>query len=325
MEYSNNSNEGVTHAGAPVRPVTPEKTTKTEKNDEKGCFSTILEWVSLLVAFPLFLFFSNILPNPDWFLNMDRILLFIATAAAVYYIADTFVIITTLGLVIGIGYLTYGSITSGNHYGWSNAVFDYVSIVHSLKNNNNQVDYIIIDLVNSGIKKKIKDACDYDNPDVRSYALQLINENPEFKEAADEFYQYREFIHACAIKKTIKERWHYVDDPADREIFQKASQTIKAMSGDCDDHSILLASLVKSVGGVTRIVLTNDHAYPEIRIPRSSLDDINYLIYKLFKTREDHLSYHQEGNYIWLNMDYTGQYPGCKFLEGKKHVSIVNI
>ena len=324
MEYSNNLNEGATNTDTPVKPATPKKTTETESDDEEGCFSTILEWVSLLVAFPLFLFLSNILPNPDWFLNIDRILLFIATVAVVYYIANTFVIITTLGLAVGICYLTYGSIASGDHYGWSNAVFDYVSIVHSLKNNNNQVDYIV-GIANNGTKKKIKDACDYYNPEVRDYALQLINENPEFKEAADKYYHYREFVHACAMKKAIKERWHYVDDPVDREIFQKASQTIKTMSGDCDDHSILLASLVKSIGGVTRIVLTEDHAYPEIRMPNNSLDDINILIDILFKTGWKSLDYHQEGDYIWLNMDYTGKYPGCNFLEGRKHVSIIYI
>ena len=66
-----------------------------EDNDEEGCFSDILELVSLLVAFPLFLYLSNILPNPDWVFNLDRILLFAVTFAVVYLIANTFVIITT--------------------------------------------------------------------------------------------------------------------------------------------------------------------------------------------------------------------------------------
>ncbi|MBQ2575094.1 MAG: hypothetical protein II575_12795, partial [Bacteroidales bacterium] len=42
--------------------------------DDNTIFDTIIKYVSVLVTLPLFLLLSKILPDPDWVINLDRIL-----------------------------------------------------------------------------------------------------------------------------------------------------------------------------------------------------------------------------------------------------------
>ena len=86
-----------------------------------------------------------------------------------------------------------------------------------------------------------------------------------------------------------------------------------------DDHSILMAAAVKSIGGIPRLVYTNGHIYPELLIGnKKDLDHISKLIHeKLFPKESNRrtIHYHQDedGN-IWVNLDYTAGYPGGKFM-----------
>ena len=53
------------------------------------------------------------------------------------------------------------------------------------------------------------------------------------------------------------------------------------LSGDCDDHSILMAACIRAIGGTPRLIHTKGHIYPEIYIgKKSDLEAINYLIKK---------------------------------------------
>ena len=163
---------------------------------------------------------------------------------------------------------------------------------------------------------------------MRNAALKIIKDDPLFSCYANGYYDYKVFIQACAICKRVNEEWNYVNDPKGEEYFAKASESIGHLSGDCDDHAVLLASLIRAIGGKTRIVLAPCHAYPEIRVDKRDWDDIQYLIKKVLFEREAAkvpLDYHLEGDYIWLNMDYTGGYPGAQFLNGAKKVSVINI
>ena len=36
------------------------------------------------------------------------------------------------------------------------------------------------------------------------------------------------------------------------------------LRGDCDDYAVLLAALIKDIGGSPRIVVTHNHAYAEV-------------------------------------------------------------
>ncbi|MBQ2352155.1 MAG: hypothetical protein II394_08080, partial [Bacteroidales bacterium] len=150
--------------------------------------------------------------------------------------------------------------------------------------------------------------------------------NDKFKEEADLHYKYRTFIQSCAVCKYVNEKWNEVSDPKDEEYFAKASETIKHFQGDNDDYAIVLASLIKAIGGETRIVWTNGYAYPEIKIDRTSWNDVSYLIKNvLYKNLGIDLLYHNiSGDDIWLSMDNTGPYPGTELVnKNPKDVFII--
>lgn len=66
----------------------------------------------------------------------------------------------------------------------------------------------------------------------------------------------------------VRRQWKYVNDPAGREYFATATESINnGYVGDCDDFAITLMSMVTAIGGKARIVLMDGpgggHAYAE--------------------------------------------------------------
>jgi hypothetical protein len=82
----------------------------------------------------------------------------------------------------------------------------------------------------------------------------------------------------CAIYSDLKDDWHYVPDPRGMDYFSYANASLKVGeksncigAGDCDDFAILMAALVESIRGTTRIILarnntTGGHAFTEVYI-----------------------------------------------------------
>jgi transglutaminase-like putative cysteine protease len=58
------------------------------------------------------------------------------------------------------------------------------------------------------------------------------------------YSDYRTLIQCFAVFKEINSRWNYVSDPKTETILQP--QTLSYFSGDCDDHSILMAASVRA-------------------------------------------------------------------------------
>jgi len=53
----------------------------------------------------------------------------------------------------------------------------------------------------------------------------------------------------------------YLSDPRGMDLWATPEQTIKAIAGDCDDKTILLSSLIESIGGTSRIYALDDHLF----------------------------------------------------------------
>ena len=120
------------------------------------------------------------------------------------------------------------------------------------------------------------------------------------------------------LKKSTS-RWNYVSDPKAHDYIATATESLLYFSGDCDDHSILMAASIKSIGGTPRLIHTTGHIYPEILIgTEADLEKVNYLIKNILFPKESanqKLHYHvDERGQIWMNLDYTAQYPGGPFL-----------
>ena len=80
-----------------------------------------------------------------------------------------------------------------------------------------------------------------------------------------------------------------------------------------------MAACIRAIGGTPRLIHTKGHIYPEILIGTpTELEKVNYLIKnELFVDESDghQLHYHiDERGQVWLNLDYTANYPGGPFL-----------
>lgn len=97
------------------------------------------------------------------------------------------------------------------------------------------------------------------NASVRQLAMMLVRSVPE-KDFAGEL---------AALLKFVQQRLRYVKDITGVETLQSPVRTLELGQGDCDDKSILFASLAESLGHKTRFVAVGEmpgtytHVYVE--------------------------------------------------------------
>lgn len=270
--------------------------------------------LNILISVPLFIITHENLIEINWAFNLDRILLFILIVVATQLILRLLRTVIIICIVIYILVLVYGTVL-GN-YGFESVYEDYDSMIYTMSNNPNPQDIIISKLLPFPNKSKILRAIEYKNPKVRNFAVMAVNKH--FKNIKG-YSDYRTIIQCFAVFKEINSRWNYVSDPKDGDYIATASESLEFLSGDCDDHSILMAACVRAIGGTPRLIHTKGHIYPEILIGNmNDLETVNFLIKNKLFVKESHgkqLHYHiDERNQIWLNLDYTAKYPGGPFM-----------
>jgi len=190
-------------------------------------------------------------------------------------------------------------------------------MMYAMSENPNPQDLIISKLLPFPNKYKILNAIEYKNPKVRSFALMATNKH--FRDVKEYKNEYFTLIQCFAVFKEINSQWNYVSDPKGSDYIATATESLEYLSGDCDDHSILMAACIRSIGGTPRLIHTKGHIYPEIYIgKKSDLEAINYLIKKVLfpkESKDKTLHYHiDERGDIWLNLDYTAKFPGGPFM-----------
>ncbi|OUD34800.1 transglutaminase [Flavobacterium sp. FPG59] len=270
--------------------------------------------LNVLIAIPLFIILHQNLINPNWFLNIDRVVIFIVMVVVIQLILRLLRTIIILCIFVYLLALIYGS-TIGN-YGFNSVYDDYNTMLYTMSDNPYPQDIIIAKLLPFPNKSKIVNAIEYQNPKIRNFAIMATNEH--FK-GIKGYSDYRTIIQCFAVFKEINSRWNYVSDPKARDYIATASESLLYFSGDCDDHSILMAASIKSIGGTPRLIHTTGHIYPEILIGNEAdLEKVNFLIKNILFPKEStnqKLHYHvDERGQIWMNLDYTAQYPGGPFL-----------
>ncbi len=270
--------------------------------------------LNILIAVPLFIIVHQNIIEFNWFFNLDRIILFVFIVVAIQLILRLLRTIIIVCIVAYLLFLFYGS-AFGN-YSFNSVFEDYNSIVYTMSDNPNPQDIIIAKLLPFPNKSKILSAIEYENPKVRNFAIMATSKN--FKSIRG-FSDYRTIIQCFAVFKEINNRWNYVSDPKDGDYIATASESLAYFSGDCDDHSILMASCVRAIGGTPRLIHTKGHIYPEILIGSlQDLETVNYLIKNVLFEKESYkkqLHYHiDERNQVWMNLDYTAKYPGGPFM-----------
>ncbi len=270
--------------------------------------------LNVLIAIPVFIIIHQNTIDPNWYYQIDRILLFIVIVGVIQLILRILKTIIIICLAAYLIALIFGSFSGS--YGFESIFEDYRYMVYSMSDNPNPQDIILSKLLPFPNKYKILNAIEYENPKVRNFALMATTK--DFKDLRG-YAKYRTVIQCFAVFKEINSRWNYVSDPKGREYIATATESLLYFSGDCDDHSILMASSVKAIGGTPRLIHTGGHIYPELLIGnKTDLEIINYLIKKVLFVEESKgktIHYHiDERGQIWLNMDYTASYPGGPFM-----------
>ena len=276
--------------------------------------TVVIFLLNILIAIPVFIIAHQNLINPEWWLHLDRILLFLIILVFIQLILRLLKTVIIICIFLYLIALVWGTLFGG--YGFNAVYEDYRSMVYTMADDPNPQDIIISKLLPFPNKGKIIDAVNFDNPKVRNFALMATTKH--FTNVKG-FREYRQIIQCFAVFTEVRNRWNYVNDPKGKEYIAYASESLQHFSGDCDDHAILMSALIRAVGGTPRIIHTGGHLYPEMLIGnKSDLENINYLIKEvLFKeeSRGKEVHYHiDERGQIWLNLDYTAKYPGGPFM-----------
>ncbi len=276
--------------------------------------NVIIFALNILIAIPVFIIIHQNLIDPNWYFQLDRILLFILILVLIQLVLRLMrtIIIICIGLYMLA--LVFGSLSG--KYGFKSVFEDYRYMVYAMNDSPNPQDMIISKLLPFPNKTKIINAVEFENPRVRDFAVMATTK--EFKDVRG-YSNYRTIIQCFAVFKEINSRWNYVSDPKGKDYIAKATESLRYLSGDCDDHSILMAACIKSIGGTPRLIHTGGHIYPEILIGnKNDLETVNYLIKKVLFVKEskgNKIHYHiDERGQIWLNLDYTATYPGGPFM-----------
>ncbi|OPY53985.1 MAG: PKD domain protein [Methanosaeta sp. PtaU1.Bin112] len=123
----------------------------------------------------------------------------------------------------------------------------------------------------------------------------------------------------CSIYEYMVGNWSYKRDQRGIEVLQYSNKSLEkgegrySGQGDCDDFAILLASLIESIGGTSRIILAygpyGGHAYTEVYLGAfsgSECDVERMLRWLKKKYNVQEINYHTDldtGD-VWLNLDW---------------------
>jgi hypothetical protein len=274
----------------------------------------IIMLLSLLITIPIFIILHQNLRDLNWSFNLDRVIIFILVFATIFFLLMLLRTIIILCVAVYLLILFYGTVI-GN-YGFSEISEDYNSMIYTMSDNPFPQDIIVAKLLPFPNKSKIVNAIEYQNPKVRNFAIMATTKH--FKGIRG-YSDYRTTIQCFAVFKEINSRWNYVNDPKEGDYIATASESLEYFSGDCDDHSILMAAAIRSIGGTPRLIHTKGHIYPEILIGSLiDLEKVNYLIKNVLFVKESNgkkIHYHiDERGQVWMNLDYTAKYPGGPFL-----------
>lgn len=165
--------------------------------------------------------------------------------------------------------------------------------------------------------KGIKHQIIFNDSAIRSFA---VKESTAY--FADKYGKYGPTARYLSLFKYINNHFHYVPDPKKSEYYATPLETIEnGIAGDCDDHTILMISALGAIGAKTRMVLTENHVYPELYCAnKTEFLQLKSAIMELFqKDRPQGLFYREENDSYWINLDYSAPYPGGPYANNKAY------
>ncbi|MHA4847052.1 transglutaminase domain-containing protein [Flavitalea antarctica] len=248
--------------------------------------------------------------------NLDLIISLLLAALFTWLVLRIFRFLLIPAVVFLLVVVFYNQFTNG--YGFKSMINDYRSMVENNWGNNDKKEKNLVvsasffDGPLTKTVKSLQSKVDYKDSLVRNFAVQhsLLY--------FDEYHmKYGAMVRLLSLFKHINSNFKYVSDSERDEYFATPRETIlNGMGGDCDDHTLLMVSCLKAIGGHVRMVLTEGHLYPELLAgDKKSFERMQQAIVYLFGNEAiDNMYYHEQNGQYWLNLDYSAKYPGGPYV-----------
>lgn len=280
----------------------------------------LLVLVGVLTVLPLAPLINRYIPPlliGDW--NLDLTLSIALAAATTWLVLRLFRFLLVPAVALFILVMLYNQLTNG--YGFGRIMSDYKTMVENNwgRKGQKETNLVLTPTIFEGpltkTVKALQSKVDSKDSMVRNFAVQ------HSLDYFDEYHtKYGPIVRQLSLFKYINAHFRYVADSERDEYFATARETIQnGMGGDCDDHSILMVSALKAIGGHCRMILTEGHLYPELYCgDEKSFERMQQAIIHLFGDQAiDNIFYHEQNGQYWVNLDYTAKYPGGPYLSEK--------
>jgi hypothetical protein len=116
-------------------------------------------------------------------------------------------------------------------------------------------------------------------------------------------------LQVCQAYEWVRTNVAYVAETGD--YWQSANETLNSLSGDCEDHAILIASIIKGLGGNARVNIIDGHAFSTVFVASNSseLQAVEESIESYYWAPSGSLriNYLIDDFGYWMVMDTTGE------------------
>ena len=276
--------------------------------------------VGVLTILPLAPLINRFIPPlmiGTW--NMDLLLSIILASVFTFTIIRVFHFLLLPALILFVGVILYNQFH--NNYGFGRMINDYQSMVRNNwgKKEEKRADLVLTPSFFDGpltrTVRRIDSKIDHKDSVVRNFA---VHESLKFFD--DYHAKYGNLARVFSLFKSVNSKFKYVSDSQRDEYFATGRETIlNGMGGDCDDHTILMVSVMRSIGARCRMILTEGHLYPELYCgEKKDFAKIQDAVILMFgdDVKGNIFFHEQEGKY-WLNLDYSARYPGGPYVNQK--------
>jgi len=269
----------------------------------------LIYFLVTIITLPVFLILKNVIPNFNWPLHLDSIILFILIWGGLNILISPFKKLIYLLVTLIALFLLYGSVFG--EYGIGRFVTDYKELIANMKESDAPMS-------------TLKEALTPDN----TYKYQGIVDRVDLSESViiqankcanafdfylDEYPEYNNIIKCLSEFKKTKKKWFFIKDLEPYHAY--ANESVESLSGDLDDYAILMCAFIKSIGEQARIKNEAGAFHPELCI---GMKEDKTKIKRLIKTelfsdesenQEIEFDSDAEGR-IWLSLSFYSNFPG---------------
>lgn len=286
----------------------------------------VLNSIGLLTILPLAPLINRFIPPVIiGYWNVDLLLSIIISFLLIRGLLWLFRPLIIPAFILLSSFVIYSQFTDG--YNLQNMILDYKNFVSKswdVRDVKEKDLYLVKpDLFDSGVEKAVKGLKAKMNPKdsvVRNFSI-----SNSIKYFDDYHPKYGATVRYLSLFKHINNSFKYVGDPLRDEYYASPMETIQnGLGGDCDDHTILMISCLRAIGAKCRMVLTENHVYPELFCgDKKQFTQIQEAITHLFATENfTGLFYREENGNFWINLDYTAHHPGGPYVDNKAYAVV---